>query len=111
MAVIGTFVPTKEGGWTGTIRTLLLDVKIRFVPNDNKADDKAPAFRIFAGESEIGAAWRKQSAGEPPREYLSVSLEDPTLPESISAALFESPRHNEFQLVWNRRSSDRTVGT
>lgn len=104
MAVIGTFVPTKEGGWVGNIRTLLIDVKVRFVPNDNQANEAAPAFRVFAGDSEIGAAWRKRSSGEQPREYLSVTLQDPALPEGISAALFESSKPGEFQLVWNRRS-------
>ncbi len=104
MAVIGTFVPTKEGGWTGNIRTLLIDLKVRFVPNDNQANEVAPAFRVFAGESEIGAAWRKRSLGEQPRDYLSVTLQDPALPEGISAALFESSKAGEFQLVWNRRA-------
>lgn len=107
MAVIGTFVPTKEGGWVGNIRTLLIAAKVRFVPNDNQANEAAPAFRVFAGESEIGAAWRKRSAGEQPRDYLSVTLQDPALPEGIAAALFESSKAGEFQLVWGRRTSDR----
>lgn len=106
MAVIGVFHQTKEGGWSGNIRTLTLDLKARFVPNDNKTNETAPAFRVFAGEFEIGAAWRKQSAGEQPRDYLSVSLDDPALPHPISAALFESKSSNEFQLVWSRRLTD-----
>ena len=52
MAIIGTFTPTKDGGWTGAIRTLTIDVKAKFVPNDNRDSDRAPAFRIFAGRSE-----------------------------------------------------------
>lgn len=103
MAAIGTFVPTKEGGWVGSIRTLLIDVKVRFVPNDNQANEAAPAFRVFAGDSEIGAAWRKKTSGDQPRDYLSVSLDDPALPEAISAAMFESAGANEFKLVWSRR--------
>lgn len=102
MAVIGVFHPTKEGGWSGNVRTLSLDLKVRFVPNDNRANEAAPAFRVFAGDSEVGAAWRRQSAGEAPKEYLSVSLDDPTLQQPISAALFETGS-NEFCLVWNRR--------
>ncbi len=103
MAIIGTFVPTKEGGWAGNIRTLMIDVKVRLVPNDNKENEAAPAFRVFAGDSEIGAAWRKRSAGDQPRDYLSVSLDDPTLPAGISAALFEGAEGKELRLVWNRR--------
>ena len=103
MSVIGTFTPTKGGGWAGTIRTLTIDVKARFVPNDNQDRERAPAFRIFAGRSELGAAWRERTAGDNPREYLSVRLDDPSLPEPISAAMFEDADGRESQLVWNRR--------
>lgn len=108
MAVIGTFVSTKEGGWVGTIRTLMIDVRARFVPNDNEESEVAPAFRIFAGDSEIGAAWRRQSGGEHPREYLSVSLHDPTLPEPISAAMFQAPDGRASTLVWSPRAQRRS---
>ncbi len=101
MSVIGTFSATKEGGWTGTIRTLTIDVKARFVPNDNRENEAAPAFRIFVGQSEIGAAWCKQS-GES-RDYLSVRLFDPSLPEPISAALFEADDGKSSRLVWSNR--------
>ena len=105
MSVIGTFSATKEGGWTGSIRTLTIDLKARFVPNDNKENEAAPAFRIFAGQSEIGAAWRKQSSGEHPRNYLSVRLADPALAEPISAALFEGGDGQAAQLVWMPRKT------
>jgi len=103
MAVIGTFVPTKDGGWIGTIQTMTINVKARFVPNDNRETEQSPAFRIFAGHSELGAAWRQRSNGEHPREYFSVKLDDPALPEAISAALFENEEGYDAQLVWNRR--------
>ena len=103
MAVIGNFEPTKDGGWTGTIQTMTINVKARLVPNDNQDNDHAPAFRIFAGRSELGAAWRQRSNGDPPRDYLSIKLDDPALPEGISAALFESEDGKEAQLVWSRR--------
>ena len=54
MSIIGTFTPTKDGGWTGTIRTLTIDVKARFVPNDNRDNDRAPDFRVFAGARNSG---------------------------------------------------------
>jgi uncharacterized protein (DUF736 family) len=104
MAIIGTFTPTKDGGWNGAIRTLTIDVKARFVPNDNRENDRAPAFRIFAGHSELGAAWTKRSNGENPRDYLSVLIDDPSLPEPISAAMFHGKDGEEAQLVWNRRA-------
>lgn len=104
MSIIGTFTPTKDGGWTGTIRTLTIDVKARFVPNDNRDSDRAPEFRIFSGRSELGAAWRERTSGENPRDYLRVRLDDPSIAEPISAAMFEASDGKPAQLVWNRRS-------
>ncbi|MBI5162899.1 MAG: DUF736 domain-containing protein [Magnetospirillum sp.] len=101
--IIGIFTPTKDGGWSGSIRTLTLDLKARFVPNDNKDSDRAPAFRIFAGRSEIGAAWAERSGGDAPRDYLSVRLDDPALPQPVTAALFAAADGQEAQLVWSRR--------
>src|ERR1700675_3601674 len=103
MSVIGTFAPSKEGGWSGAIHTLTMNVKIRLVPNDNRQNENAPAFRVFVGKSRIGDAWEARSTAETPREYLRVKLDDPNLPEPLSAALFWSEDANEAQLVWNRR--------
>ncbi len=103
MATIGTFLPTKDGGWTGHVRTLMIDVKVRLVPNDNKENEAAPAFRVFAGDSEIGAAWRKRSSGADPKDYLSVKLDDPSLPEGISVAMFTDPDEKALKLIWSRK--------
>ncbi len=105
MAIIGTFTPTKDGGWSGAIRTLTIDVKAKFVPNDNRENDRAPAFRIFAGRSELGAAWAQRTKDETPRDYLSVQIDDPSLPEPISAALFYSADRPDANLVWRRDES------
>jgi uncharacterized protein (DUF736 family) len=105
MAVIGTFKPEKDGGWSGYIRTLTINVKVRFVPNDNQASEHAPAFRIYAGGAELGAAWHQRTNGENPREYLSVRLDDPSLPEPVLAAMFETTGGQEAQLIWNRRKT------
>jgi uncharacterized protein (DUF736 family) len=104
MSVIGTFTPAKDGGWNGNIHTLTINTKVRLVPNDNRDNENAPAFRIFAGRSELGAAWQQRTNGENPKEYLSVKLDDPSLPDAISAALFEAADGKEAQLVWSRRA-------
>lgn len=101
MVTIGTFTKTKEGGYVGTIRTLTVNVKTRFVPNDNRENDKAPTFRVFAGSAELGAAWQAKSKGEDGREYLSVKLDDPSFPEPIYAALFDD-NEGGAQLAWSR---------
>lgn len=105
MAIIGHFTAAKDGGWVGSIQTLSINTKVRIVPNDNQAGDKAPAFRIFAGKSEIGAAWKARSQGENARDYLSLRLDDPCLSDSLSAVLFATDDGCQATLVWNRSRS------
>lgn len=106
MSSIGTFTPDKDGGWTGSIHTLTINTKLRFVPNDNRDNDNAPAFRVFAGQSRIGDAWQAHSNGDKSKDYLRVKLDDPSLSEPISAALFPSEDGSTAQLVWNRRRNE-----
>jgi uncharacterized protein (DUF736 family) len=103
MSVIGTFALAKNGGWTGSIRTLTINMKVRLVPNDNRDNDNTPVFRVFARQSHIAEAWAARSNGKTPKDYLRVRLDDPSWPEPISAALFQSEDGNEAQLVWSRR--------
>ena len=56
MANIGTFTAEKDG-FTGTLRTLTLNVKVKIIPNA-KESENAPDYRIVAGNFEIGAAWK-----------------------------------------------------
>ncbi len=102
MSVIGTFTLGKDGGWTGSIRTLTIDAKVRLVPNDDRHGSNAPTFRVFIGQSRIGHAWEARSGGENPKTYLSVKLDDPSLAEPISAALFPAEDGGTAQLVWSR---------
>ena len=106
MSVIGTFRPAKDGGWTGSIHTLTINTKVRLVPNDNRDNENAPVFRVFVGQSRVGDAWSARSGGDSPKDYFRVRLDDPSLPDPISAALFQSADGNEAQLVWNRRKAD-----
>lgn len=111
MSVIGTFTPTKDGGWTGSIRTLTIHAHVRLVPNDNRENENAPAFRVFVGRSRIGDAWAARSNGERPTEYLRVRLDDPSLPEPMSAALFQSDDGKEARLIWTRhRAAGHALG-
>jgi len=103
MATIGSFTLSKDG-YVGTIRTLTINVKAKIVTNDNKKSDSAPDFRIYAGQAELGAAWKAQTKGDEPRDYLSVLLDDPSFPEPIRAALFEE--EGVAYLVWNRRNTE-----
>ena len=100
---IGSFTLSKDGGWTGSIRTLTIDAKIRLVPNDDRTNDKAPAFRILAGTSRIGDAWEARIVGNIPKTYLRLHFDDPSLLEPITAALFPTDDGDKAHLVWNRR--------
>jgi len=108
MSVIGTFTPTKDGGWTGSIRTLTIYAQLRFVPNDNRENEKAPAFRVFVGRSRIGDAWIARSSGENASDYLRVRLDDPSLPEPLTAVMFRTESGQMAELVWRRSTAART---
>ena len=67
MATIGTFHKQADGSYTGAIKTLSLNVKQAQLRPSETDNDKAPDFRIFAGQTEVGAAWKK-TARETDRE-------------------------------------------
>lgn len=81
-------------------------MKARLIPNDNRNTERAPAFRVFVGQSRVGDAWAERSGGDSPKDYFRVRFDDPSLPDPISAALFQSEDGNEAQLVWNRRKAE-----
>jgi uncharacterized protein (DUF736 family) len=103
MATIGTFIST-ENGFSGSIRTLALNVKARIARVENPSD-RGPHFRIFAGNVEFGAAWQKRSE-QSDRDYLSVKLDDPSFPAPIFATLSEVEGEEGFQLIWSRPNRD-----
>ncbi|QND23704.1 DUF736 domain-containing protein (plasmid) [Rhizobium leguminosarum bv. viciae] len=103
MATIGIFTAS-ENGFTGSIRTLALNVKARIARVENPSD-KGPHFRIYAGNVELGAARQKRS-NESDRDYLSVKLDDPSFPAPIYATLSEVEGEDGYQLIWSRQNRD-----
>lgn len=101
MATIGTFT-VQNDGYTGTIRTLTLNVKVKLVPITNESAN-APDYRVVAGSFDIGAAWKKISKAD--RPYLSVTLDDPSFPAAIYAGLIEG-EDGVHNLVWSRIKGD-----
>lgn len=99
MAQIGAFT-MKDGAWTGTIRTMTINVKAQLVPNKDKANG-APDFRLYAGGAELGVAWR-QDAKDSEMPYLAVKLDDPSFAQPMRAAFFENAKEGTGVLVWNR---------
>lgn len=102
MATIGTFTKTGDG-FTGSVRTLNINGKAAIRPAD-KASAKAPDYRVFAGSTEFGAAWKQTS--KEGRPYLSVKLDDPSFPAPIYAKLVDSEEADSFNLIWSRRNGD-----
>ena len=102
MATIGAFQKQANGSYQGSISTLTLNVKIaEFRPTGN-VSGKGPDFRIFSGQTEIGAAWRKTSREE--RPYLAVKLDDPSFAAPIFASLVEADAGHS--LIWSRSRAD-----
>ena len=98
MATIGTFTQASDGSYAGSIKTLTLNVKAAQLRPNDKTDDKAPDYRIFSGQTEFGAAWKKTSKEE--REYLSCKLDDPSFSAPIYASLVKTD--DGHSLIWSR---------
>lgn len=98
MAQIGTFNRGEDGIYTGTIRTLSLNIKARFVPAESSQNEKSPDLRVVVGNVEIGAAWKRTSKEQ--NEYHAVKLDDPSFPAPIYANLVAV--EGGHVLVWSR---------
>jgi uncharacterized protein (DUF736 family) len=97
--IIGTF-KSAGSSFTGVIQTLAFTAEAVFEPA-NKKSDTAPDFRVTTGHTDIGAAWKKTS--EAGNAYLSVQLDDPSLPAPIQCALVKTGAEHGYTLVWERR--------
>ena len=98
MATIGTFTKDDAGNYNGSVKTLTLDVKKATFRKVEKTNDQAPDFRIFSGQTEFGAAWKKTSREN--RDYLSVKLDDPSFAAPIYASLVDADEG--YSLIWSR---------
>ena len=102
MATIGTFTRNEDGIFQGSIKTLSLNTKVRFVPSPASDSEKAPDLRAYAGNGiEFGAAWTKRTK-DGARTYHSVKLDDPSFPAPIYASLVEGTESGAYNLVWSR---------
>lgn len=103
MANIGAFQKTKTG-YSGRIRTLVIDAEVVLIPATKADAENAPDFRIHIGDKdgpEVGAAWKE--TGEKAGDYLSFQLDGPTLAQPIRANLFRSDDDDSaWSLRWNR---------
>src|SRR3974390_3405952 len=98
MPQIGAFIRGDDGSYNGIIRTLSLNIKVRFVPTEPSQNEKEPDMDVLAGNVELGAAWKRLSKKN--TVYHSAKLDDPSFPTPIYANLVEPCDGN--QLVWSR---------
>jgi uncharacterized protein (DUF736 family) len=97
MTTIGTF-EKRDNEFYGAITTLHVDTATSIIPI-KKTNAKAPSFRVYANNAEIGAAWSKTSKeGQP---YLAIKLDDPSFVVPVHCALVKG-KEGEYNLVWNR---------
>jgi uncharacterized protein (DUF736 family) len=102
MATIGSFVKNQDGTFTGQVITLTLSFPARLEPIPaTELIPSGPNYRIYSGSAELGGGWVK-TAGGTGEEYISLTMDDPSFPQPISAALFHQTDGGST-LVWNRR--------
>jgi uncharacterized protein (DUF736 family) len=100
MSIIGHFVKSGDE-YRGEIVTLLLKSQgVRIIPVAERVGENGPAFRVVIGTAEVGAAWsRKSEAG---KDYLSISLDDPSFQAPVHCALVEKEGGGAHSLIWSR---------
>ena len=98
---IGTF--KKSGNtYVGEIITLSVQAdNVRIIPVEGcPANEKHPTHRVMVGRVEIGSAWSKQNDGG--REFLAVTLDDPSFNAPIIADLLGDEGGGAYRLIWTR---------
>ena len=115
MATVGKLRPVREGQGQfliGSIRTLELDLQVKLYPITDPVSEKSPAYRIYATrrdgtEAEVGGAWKKTmtSPDKFGEEFLSLTIDDPSLKQSLNVAAFKEPNGETWLITFRRRQS------
>lgn len=110
MTAIGNFTATPEG-FEGHLRTLTLDVPLTIVPAEPSDAEKAPDYRIMAGEGdaayEVGAGWKH--VGERAGAFVTLVIDDPAFTAPLRANLFADDRGTHV-LAWSRPARGKPKG-
>lgn len=102
MPAIGHVTRTDDGGFKGQLRTLSIRAEVEILPNDRKARDAQPDYRVLADEVELGAGWNRRSESSG-RDYVSLSLAAPEFgPRRIYVTLapVAGEADDNFALIW-----------
>jgi uncharacterized protein (DUF736 family) len=104
MPAIGYVTKQDGGGYKGQLKTLTIRADIDIVPNNAKAHDNQPDFRVLTKGFEIGAGWTRtgQTSDKP---YVSLSLAAPEFgPRKLYANLGRAAGQDDddtFAVIWN----------
>jgi uncharacterized protein (DUF736 family) len=104
MATIGTFIKT-ENGFTGTLRTLAINLPVSFTKNDEKQASNHPDYELLAGDLKIGAAWER--TGKRGR-FLSVSFDDPSFASGFYN-LYKTGAEQGYTLTFERQKTAKSA--
>lgn len=118
MSQIGYLSSVHNDGQTeeleGEVKTLQIQLKIKLITNEKGMGEKAPHYIIFAvgyagDDIPIGGAWkkRKQRIGESDLNFLSLTIDDPSLPSALNVAAFENGT-GTWAITWRRRPAGKT---
>jgi uncharacterized protein (DUF736 family) len=99
MAQIGIFTRGDDGTFTGTMRTLTINIKATIKPVA-KDSERGPDYRVIVNGVELGAGWSKV-AKDTRAEYVSIKLDDPSFTAAIYASLVHGD-NGEHKLIWSR---------
>ena len=104
MSLIGTFTTTSDG-FTGHIKTLLLDAELTISPLTRPISANPPDFIITLGKSGagplVGSARKKQT--ERGNDFISIRIDDPSLANPICCGLFPAEQSiDRYNLYWSR---------
>lgn len=97
----------------GEVNTLQMQLKIKLIPNFMKDSDTAPDYNIctpgYSGSDiQIGAAWKKtkQQIGDVAFEFLSITIDDPSFPNTLNVAAFKKD-NGSYEITWRRRQNQQ----
>lgn len=111
MSKIGTLKSVKNGAHEelhGEIKTMQMQVNVRFIPDHLKLSDNAPDYDIRTeGGVNIGAAWEKTKvkAGGDKFTFLSITIDDPSMPQPLNVAAFKKD-DGTWDITWRRRQAN-----
>jgi uncharacterized protein (DUF736 family) len=96
--------------YEGNIRTLELNLEIRLIPKEDKRSDRAPDFVVEdkgkVGQwVNIGSAWWKETTQKDGSiaRFISISIEDPSMSETLHCTAFLDSSGNEWVITWRPR--------